>query len=276
MQFKKIYIEITNSCNLKCSFCPSNMRKKEFLEFDKFKLLLEKIKPYTKYLYFHLMGEPLLHPLINEFIDYASQYFKINITTNGYYIKKIENNKNIRQLNISLQAFNNDSEDYLMNIIEVTNKLIKNGTIVNFRVWNNTETTTKLINKIEEYYKVSINGNTKIKDNLYVDYATIFNWPDINNNYYNEYGSCMALRTHIGILVDGSVVPCCLDYNGNLCLGNIYKDNLVDILQSPKAINLLYNFKNNKKVEEMCRHCDFYDRITKKKARDKNERQNNN
>ncbi len=265
MKFKKIYIEITNCCNLECSFCPGNKRKKEFLDFDKFKLLLEKIKPYTRYLYFHLMGEPLLHPNINEFIDYASQYFKINITTNGYFIKKIENNKNIRQLNISLQAYNNDNDDYLKNIIDVVNKFTSKGTIVNFRVWNNTKTTTELINKIEDYYKVSVNGNTKIKDNLYVDYATLFNWPDINNSYYNECGSCMALRTHIGILVDGSVVPCCLDYNGNLCLGNVYKEQLEDILNSKKAKELLESFKNNKKIEEMCRHCDFYDRIAFKK-----------
>ena len=103
--YKKIYLEITNNCNLSCNFCAKNKRTKAFLDEEKFHIILDKIKPHTKYLYFHLMGEPLLHPKINEYIDYASKDFFINITTNGYLINKIKNNKNIRQLNISLHSF---------------------------------------------------------------------------------------------------------------------------------------------------------------------------
>ena len=105
-KFKKIYIEITNACNLNCNFCIKNKRKIKNISKDEFLLILKKIKPYTNYLYFHILGEPLLHDNINEFIDIASKNFKINITTNGYLIDKIKNNQNIRQLNISLHSFN--------------------------------------------------------------------------------------------------------------------------------------------------------------------------
>ena len=98
--YKKIYLEITNNCNLSCPFCIKNERVKQFMTFDNFKVILEKIKPYTNYLYFHVLGEPLLHPKINEFIDYGSKLFNINITTNGYLIDRIIDNKNIRQINI--------------------------------------------------------------------------------------------------------------------------------------------------------------------------------
>ena len=100
-RFKKIYVEITNACNLNCDFCIKNKRHSKFISIDEFKLLLDKIKDYTNYLYFHVLGEPLLHPKINELIDIASDNFKINITTNGYLIDRIKDNKNIRQLNIS-------------------------------------------------------------------------------------------------------------------------------------------------------------------------------
>ncbi len=271
MRFKKVYIEITNICNLNCKFCIGHNRAKESLDFSDFKMVLRKIKPYTNYLYFHLMGEPLLHPLINEFIDYASKDFKINITTNGYFIDRIKNNKNIRQINISLQAYDGRKLDYLDNILTSVENLLLAGTIVNYRVWNNYEGVQELIGKLEKFYNTKLNGNTKIKDNVYIDFATEFIWPDINNNYYNKNGSCLALKDHIGILVDGTVVPCCLDYNGSLALGNIYKESLEDIMKSENVKRMLEGFQNKCKIKEICCHCNFYDRIAMKKARDNNE-----
>ena len=264
-RFKKIYLEITNICNLKCSFCPSNRRKKEEMSLDTFKEILPRLKDYTDYLYFHLMGEPLVHSHINEFIDLATVKFgfKINITTNGYLINKIENNINIHHLNISLQAIKNDEEIdiYLQNIFTAVDKLHKHGTIIVYRLWNEQASSKKIIEKLEKYYKTNLNGNNKIQDNIYLDREIPFIWPDLNNNYYNEEGSCMGLRSHIGILVNGDIVPCCLDYNGTITLGNILNDKIDNILKGKRAKNMQENFLNNKKCEEFCRHCNFYDRI---------------
>ena len=104
-RFKKIYIEISNGCNLNCDFCIKNKRKNKFITVDEFKIILNKVKDYTVYLYFHILGEPILHPIINELINIASIDFKVNITSNGYLIDRIKDNKNIRQLNISLHSF---------------------------------------------------------------------------------------------------------------------------------------------------------------------------
>ena len=263
--FKKIYLEITNICNLKCNFCPGNNRLKQEMSLETFQKVLTKLKDYTDYLYFHLMGEPLVHNHINEFINIATiNYgFKINITTNGYLIKKIADNHNIHQLNISLQAIKNDEEvdSYLQNIFTAVDKLHQHGTIIVYRLWNEQASSEKIIEKLENYYKINLNENNKIQDNIYLDREIPFIWPDLNNDYYNEEGSCMGLRSHIGILVNGDIVPCCLDYNGTITLGNILNDEIDDILKGKRAKEMQENFLNNKKCEEFCRHCNFYDRI---------------
>ena len=257
--FKKIYVEITNVCNLNCSFCAKNNRKKAFLSLDKFEILLGKLKKHTKYLYFHIMGEPTLHPNINEFINIASEYFYINITTNGTMLDKISDNKNIRQINISLHSINNNLEEHLNYIFKHSEKLLKNNTIVNYRLWVKNKNYNEIINIINEYYKVDANNliNKTIKHNLYIDYPNEFIWPNLNNKQEFD-GTCKGTIDHIGILVDGTVVPCCLDSEGIINLGNIYDNNLDEIITSKKFKQINEGFKQNKRVHPLCKTCNFY------------------
>ena len=127
-KFKKVYIEITNVCNLSCSFCPKTGRDKEFLSIERFKKILEEVKPYTKYIYFHLMGEPLLNRNLEKFLEISyNEGFKVNLTTNGTLIPKVKevllNAKALRQINISLHSFeaNNNNilfTDYFNNVFD--------------------------------------------------------------------------------------------------------------------------------------------------------------
>jgi len=263
-KFKKIYLEITNGCNLNCDFCIKNSRKTEYISINNFKLVLDKLKDYTDYLYFHVLGEPILHPEINELIDIASRDFKINITTNGYLMDKIKDNKNIRQLNISLHSFNSkyniSLNEYLDNIFNSIDNLINNNTYISLRLWVKNKNNNKIIDYINNRYKTNITYNVenyKINNKLFINNFHEFIWPDLDNNYYNEEGTCYALIDHIGILVDGTIIPCCLDSKGIINLGNIYKDDLDSILKSRKVENMIKNFKNNKKCEKLCKHCKF-------------------
>lgn len=266
-RFKKIYVEITNGCNLNCDFCIKNSRKTKFISIEEFELLLDKIKNYTDYLYFHVLGEPLLHPNITDLIDIASINFKINITTNGYLIDRIKNNKNIRQLNISLHSFddkyNMSLTDYLNNIFNTIGELIKNNTYISLRLWVENKYNKDIIDYINKRYNTNINydvENYTINDNLFINNFHEFIWPDLNNNTYDENGTCYGLIDHIGILVDGSIIPCCLDSRGDITLGNIYINSLEEILESNRVKNIINNFKNNKKCEELCRHCKFMEK----------------
>lgn len=270
MRFKRIYIEITNCCNLACPFCIKNSRKPKMLSFDEFKFILNKIKPYTNYLYFHVLGEPLLHPNINEFIDYAcSNDFKVNITTNGYLINKIKNNNNIRQLNISLHSFDNNGKlslnDYIKTIFDVVENLAKKGTKISFRLWIDNNTNDQILDRINEYFGTNIIlnnflGNITIKENIFLSISKPFIWPSLNNEFYDEKGTCYGLKQHISILSDGTVVPCCLDTKGNINLGNIYNDELDAILNSKRVQNIINGFNNNLKIEKLCKRCSFIDK----------------
>lgn len=263
-RFKKIYIEITNACNLSCSFCIKNQRHIKYLSVDEFITILDKLHPFTDYLYFHILGEPLIHPNINEFINIASKNFNVQITTNGYLIEKIANNPNIRQLNISLHSFDPkykiSLEEYMNNIFKTIDDLITKNTYISLRLWVTNEYQVQMVNMINKHYNCTIdltNPSFKINKYLYIKQFHEFIWPDLDNNYYNDLGTCYAIKDHIGILSDGTIVPCCLDTKGTINLGNIHKDNLEDILNSDRVKNMLNGFQQHKKKEELCKHCSF-------------------
>ena len=260
---KKIYIEITNSCNLDCSFCIKNKRKSKFMSFNEFKTVLDKVSGYTNYLYFHVMGEPLLHPKINEFIDFAHERFYINITTNGYLINRLKT-KNIRQLNISVHSYDPkygiSLHEYLDNIFEVVDKL--DNTYISYRFWVKNKYSSDILDIINKHYSTDylvddLKKANILKKNVFINTNKEFVWPSLDNNINSSVGTCYALKDHIGILSDGTVVPCCLDSAGIINLGNIFDDELRNILNSKRVINLIDGFKRHEKREELCKKCNF-------------------
>lgn len=266
MKFKKIYIEITNICNLDCSFCIKNNRLKEFMSLDTYKKILLKIKNHTDYVYLHLMGEPLMNSDINEIINMTKESgVNVNLTTNGYLLNKIENNQNIRQINISLHSYdekyNISLDNYMTNIFKTINSL--NNTIINYRLWVNSSKYEEIINILEKKYNKKIiindNGNFTLDNNIFLSVKNEFKWPKTSPSasLKSKEGSCRALIDHIGILVNQDVVACCLDSNGDLKLGNLKENSLEDIISSEKFITMKNNFLNNIKTENLCINCDF-------------------
>lgn len=272
-KYKKIYIEITNRCNLNCSFCSKVEKPPRTMTIDEFKVILEKIKDYTDTIYLHVKGEPLLHPNLVEFLTMAEEYdLKVNLTTNGTLfpsvVDRIKDCKALKKINFSLHSENNNS-NYLENIFENVEKL-SNTTIV-YRLWTLTnkqldEKSTKIVEKLIRYYnlspetveKIKTDNNVKISAAIYVDKDNEFAWPTVTN--HKSCGFCYALKTHIAILADGVVVPCCLDSNGQIDLGNIYKDNLEDIINSNRYKNLQKSFQDRKPCEKLCQSCTYKER----------------
>ena len=264
-RFKKVYVEITNHCNLSCSFCIQNKREVQHISISQFKILLEKLKGYTDYLYFHILGEPLMHPEIQELITLANhEGFYVNITTNGYLIGRIQDNLNIRQVNVSLHSYDErygkSLENYLDDVFQAVDQLSGHGTYVSLRLWVNTFYHEQIIAYINKRYQTQLTNKEevyRIKERVFVNRFHEFIWPDLNNYYYCSKGSCYGLRDHIGILVDGTIVPCCLDTEGVLRLGNIYEDELEDVLTTERCLRMKEGFSQNQKVEELCKHCSF-------------------
>ena len=252
-KFKKIYIEITNICNLNCPFCSKDNRKEQEMSLDNFEHILKQINDYTDYLYLHIKGEPLIHSKIEDILNLCFKYNKqVNITTNGTLLnKKYKLLDNVRQINISLHSL---SEDKLLDVLKCGDYLSSKGVQIVYRFWTN----DNLLKQVLKYYdyKDEVTNNFKLKNNIYLNRDKEFTWPSLNNKFISDRGTCYGLKTHLGILVDGTVVPCCLD-TGVINLGNILEEEFFDILNKERTKNIITNFNNNKLIEELCQKCDF-------------------
>ena len=261
--FNRIYIEITNICNLNCDFCPSLKRKKEMMSIEDFEKIILKIKDYTKHIYLHVKGEPLMHKDLDSILKIANNYnLFVNITTNARLLKDkldIINNNKIRQINISLHSFNNLDE-----IKELLNTIDKiNNTYISLRLWNDKDN-KEVIKLLENHYKKEIvitNKRFTITDKVFIDKDIKFSWPDINKNIISEYGTCKGGKSQIAILVDGTVTLCCLDNDGIINLGNIFNNTLEEILNTDRYKNIINGFNNNKLIEDLCKKCGYRNRF---------------
>lgn len=271
-RFAKVYVEISNICNLKCSFCPGTTRQSKRMSIDEFKTVLEKIKDYTDYIYFHLLGEPLCHPDLDAFLKIAEEMnFKVIITTNGTLLNQcqetlLKSNSHYKTV-ISLHSFEaNDNkisfEKYLNTCFSYA-KTAENKKIVVLRLWNNggkDSLNNEILNVLEDYFPkpwVDERNGTRIGQKIYIQYGDKFDWPTLESDNINENVFCYGLRDQIGILADGTVVPCCLDNNGEINLGNIFEKELEEIINSEKAQNIYNGFSNRNACEELCKRCSF-------------------
>ena len=288
-RFKKIYIEISNICNLKCTFCPTTKRKAQYMSIENFTQILKEVKEYSKHIYLHVKGEPLFHPNLAEILEIAKKEgFFVNITTNGTLIANrmelLLGEKAPRQINFSLHSFDGDLEsidynNYLENILFFTERsLEKNQTYISLRLWNfnkddknslqqkgNNYILDKIEKKFNLNYKISeliVPGKgLKIKDKLYINSDLEFKWPELSDTYFEEKGFCYGLRNQVAILVDGTVVPCCLDGEGVTNLGNIFQNNFKNIIESERAKAIYCGFSNHTAVEELCKKCSFKEKF---------------
>lgn len=261
-RFKRIYIEITSSCNLKCSFCQETKRPAHFMPIEDFGHILDEIRPYTNYIYLHVKGEPLLHPQLADILSLCKDCgITVNLTTNGTLIRQRLDTLikyPVHQINVSMHSADDndciDMDTYINDLFYSCETLLdKTDTEISLRLWN-TKNEPFLFGE----------RNCTIKRHLYVNVQSPFEWPELNGKYYNERGFCQGIRTHIAILSDGTVVPCCLDGNGVMALGNILDTPLSDILESDKSKAFVQGFNDKYAVEPLCRHCSFKERFSHK------------
>lgn len=277
MSFSRVYVEITNICNMSCSFCHGHSRPFRSMTKEEFVVVLQKIKKHTNYLYYHLMGEPLLNDNLFEFLDLASKEgLKSQITTNGTLLKTVGERLldcPVHKINISVHSFESGTDekfvDYINQIASFAEKASKKGIIIVLRLWNNgfdEGRNVDIIKLLKERIEGEWVDNTKglrIHEKLFVEYGDRFDWPDINIENENNKCFCYGLRDHFGILVDGTVVPCCLDSDGVIDLGNIFESDLDEILNSPRARAIYDGFGKKTPVEQLCKKCGYAQRFVK-------------
>lgn len=267
---KRIYLEITNACNLNCPFC-TNEKGNSFMSLYEIKNYLKQIKEITNYLYLHVLGEPLLHPNINEILDECDLLnLNVQLVTNGTLLNKhldILNHKSLRKLSISLHSISNSnvSNVYFETIKSLIN--VPTTTYIELRFYDYDNLSKDLKDFKDGLYRTYSVLNTpkensfKIKDNVYIYYASMFDWPNINDKYLSENGTCHGAIDQLAILHNGDVTICCLDPKGHNKIGNIKNNTLKSIIESDIYKSIVNNFRNKKLTFELCKKCSYRKRF---------------
>ena len=269
--YSRVYVEITNICNMNCSFCHGHSRAPKRMDAASFHRVLEQLSGRTEYIYFHLMGEPLTHPELPRFLTMARERgFRTMITTNGTLLKKRGEAliaAGVHKVSISVHSFESDDEAahrrYVAELAAFAEKAAAAGVIVCLRLWNkgfDEGRNDKTVEYLRESLGQSWTENTRgyrIRDRLFLEWGDRFDWPDKDAPDLGESVTCHGLRDQFGILCDGTVVPCCLDSEGIIALGNVFTQELSEILNSPRAKAMVQGFSCRKATEQLCRRCGY-------------------
>ncbi len=275
--YSRVYVEITNICNMSCSFCHGTRREKRQMTLGEFARVAGNLRGITEYLYLHVMGEPLTHPMLPAFIEYANKCgFKVAITTNGTLLRNMGEKlilAGVYKVNISLHSFEGENSqkqtEYIESCIDFADRASRAGVLTVLRLWNraddergeraaerNSLTLSLLKDRFGGDWHIGARG-ARIRDKLHIEYGERFGWPDMNAPDLGERVFCHGLDDHFAILADGSVVPCCLDAEGDMTLGNIFESDIRSILASDRAQKIAEGFKNKIASEELCRKCAY-------------------
>ena len=270
-KYSRVYVEITNICNRNCSFCPGTVREPKRMSLDEFKKIADSLVGVTDYIYMHVMGEPLTHPELPEFIKYATALgFKCAVTTNGTLVNKRADEliaSGVYKVNLSVHSFESGEEDkylsYISDLCDFADKASEAGVLTVLRLWNkgydgglNDKTLEIMKNRLQGEWKWGSRG-ARIRHKLHLEYGDRFDWPDSEAPLLGNSVFCYGLRDHFGILCDGRVIPCCLDREGEITLGNIFERPIREILSSERAENILSGFDRRCAVEDLCQRCGY-------------------
>ena len=275
-KYSRVYVEITNICNKNCSFCHGTSRAPRRMSDSEFKHVVHQILPLTDYIYFHVMGEPTTHPDLTEFIKYASSLgLKCAVTTNGTLLHRCTDllDSGVYKVNLSVHSFEGADEaehiEYLESLCDFADRATENGILCVLRLWNkgfddgkNDRTLEFLKGRLAGEWTWGARG-ARIRHKLHLEYGERFDWPDMNAPLGNESVFCYGLGDHFGILCDGTVVPCCLDANGDIPLGNIFSEDVEKILNNERALAIKQGFSKRMPSEALCRKCGYATRFGK-------------
>ncbi len=257
------------------------------MDLEFFESIVKQAKTFTNEIACHVVGDPLTLSNLNDYLDIIYRYkMKAMLTTSGYFMKKHSYetlfHPAVKQINISLNAFNkNDTsitfEQYMKPILELCQEKVKQEKelFINLRMWNLDEAMSEksfnreLFEKLSTTFGVDLNLeelNPKEKKSIRLDnkvllhFDNYFEWPSLNNPLYG-HGTCQGLSSHIGVLANGTVVPCCLDSEAVIKLGNLHEKSLEAIVKGSRATAIRDGFAKGKCSEELCLKCSYKDRF---------------
>ncbi len=271
LPYSRVYVEITNLCNRNCTFCPGTVRPARMMTLEEFETVARRLVGTTRYLYYHLMGEPLTHPRLPDMLRSAEKLgFQSAITTNGTLLPERGQaliDAGVYKVSISVHSFeegtNEDYVNYINGCLDFADRASRAGVITVLRLWNrgydegrNISTVELVRRRFPGQWQEGPRG-IRIQEKLFLEYGDRFAWPDVEADDGGASVFCYGLRDHFGILSDGRVVPCCLDREGVITLGNIFEQPIGEILENPRAKAMVEGFSCRRATEELCRKCGY-------------------
>ena len=259
---------------------------------SEFQKILQRIKGYTDYLSLHVLGEPLLHPDLALLLDMCQGHgLQVNLSTNGTLLARNQtmllNKTALRQINISLHSFEQPGEgpaleSYLDGVLQFVREANANTRLLlNFRLWNLKAANEaggmrndRILRRLESFFALAskISGDLTpgqgitLAPGIFLSQAQQFTWPHTPGPDLGSHGFCLGMRDHLAILVDSTVVPCCLDAEADINLGNIQQSSFEEILAGPRASLLRQGFSQQQVLEPLCRRCTYRQRFPTKLA----------
>lgn len=257
------------------------------MSLELFERVISEVAPVTEQVCLHLMGEPLGHPRLAEFVEVCTRHrVPIFFVTNGTLLRpdkaELLLHPSFRQVNFSLHSFfdnfpEGDPSTYLERIFAYTERALaeRPDLYINFRLWNLEaprgvgERNCEMLRQIEQRFSVEVadagglRKSRKLKGRLYLHFDTEFTWPALDLDFRGVHGTCKGLSTHFGVLACGTVVPCCLDKEGVIALGDLKTQPLHQILESPRALAMLRGFQQGQLNEALCQRCPYIERFAR-------------
>jgi MoaA/NifB/PqqE/SkfB family radical SAM enzyme len=289
VRFKRVNVEISNICNLKCSFCPAVERDKQVMDAGRFDHVIRQLAPMTEEVVLHLLGEPLGHPEFAKILDACDAAgVPANIVTNGVLMTGDRPAQLlrpvVRQVSFSLHSFEENFRDtdpapYLQRLKKFIDRALDDrpDLYINLRLWDldgpgagdsgHNIRMRDLVARTWEFDWAEVRvdlrrrKNWRIRGRLYLHFDTRFEWPDMTSPVRSDKGFCHGLSGHFGIHADGTVVPCCLDHKADMPLGNAFTTPVSEILAQPRATAIREGFARGELVEDLCKRCTFISRF---------------
>lgn len=283
--FKKVFVEITNRCNLACEFCPGPRRPKGDLAPAAFAGLLPQLSPFTSHLALHVLGEPLLHPQLDQLLALCHAWgFQVNLTTNGTLLPRQSRlllaAPALRQVNISLHSCRGSgfaADTYLAGALDFARQAGAQGIYVSLRLWDlggepaadRAWGQEEVLARMARFFglagplapAVVAGQGIRLAERIFLSQKELFAWPTLAGPDLGGRGTCRGMRDQVAILVDGTVVPCCLDAEGEMSLGNVFSERFEEIVAGERAARISQGFRERKLVEELCRRCSYRERF---------------
>ena len=289
--YRRAYVEISNVCNLQCRFCPPVEREKQVMPATEFERLAPELAALVDEVCLHLMGEPLNHPEIARVLDACEQQaLPVNLTTNGLLLTgeraDLALRKIVRQVNVSVHSFagnfpDRDPAPYLERVLRFVRRALaeRPDLYVNLRLWDVGDAAAETADAgvragLAAAFGVPMTPldlrrrkARPLAGRVAAHFDSRFTWPSPALPERTRQGFCHGLGSHFGVLADGTVVPCCLDKEAALALGNARGAPLAAALKGERARRMRAGFARGELVEDLCRRCPFVERFDGKARR---------